>query len=355
VADPVGAGPATWHRHQMGEEAVPDYSVAYFDDDDERCRCSVLERPVEPKDLRDLDHVPCVDTMVNTVTLYLVEQGRWESHAQCDPTKTLWPFRYPGGRWLMLVIRQWALEEESEFLARLLNKDHRWQAVVQALREHGDVDRIPERVLARMLSGNGLPATPPTVAHLRAVVCGHPEPPLPARGVLVTTLVFADVPANSHHPPGAWAFHDGNPDFVVSEGGEFTTPEIREAAAQIILETRKWLRTFKCLEIATRRARNRAIASTDRAAAEELSPERRAAWLDYETYALADENVEKIIDPIRAGGRPSDEIEKAIGRADATIGQRRRRAKVPRTPPRGWRDVVRRKLRQRLRDRGIEL
>jgi hypothetical protein len=339
----------------MGEEAVPDYSLAYFDDDEERCACSVLERPVEPKDLRDLYHV-CVDTMVNTVTLYLVEQGRWVSPTQSNPGKPLWPFRLRDRRWLMLVVKQWALEEESKFLARLLSQNSRWQAVVQALRERGDVDRIPELVLARMLSGNGLSATPPTVAHLRAVVCDHPESHLPARGVLVTTLVLADVPAHSPYPPGAWAFHDGNPDFVCSEGAEFTPPEIDEAVARLRLETREWLRRFRQLEITTREARNRAIASTDRAA-DQLSPKQRAARLDYLQEARAEENRERLLDDMRGGGRPQDHLERFIAQADARVRGRIRRLPTPRspTPPRGWKDVARRELRQWLRDRGINV
>ena len=335
---------------------MPDYSLAYFDDDTGRCRCSVLERPVEPKELRDLDHAPCVDTMVNTVTLYRVEQGRWDSPIQCSPTTPFWPYRYSDGRWLMLVVKQWALEDKSRtYLARLLSKDSRWQAVVQALRERGDVDRTPALMLARMLSGKGLPATPPTVAHLRAVVCGHPESHLPARGVLVTTLVFADVPANSHYPPGAWAFHDGNPDFVVSEGAEFTTPEIDEAVARLRLETREWLRRFRQLEITTVEARNRANASTDRAAAEELSPERRAAWLDYEHEALDDENVERLIRRIHGGGQPQKHLNDYLKLIGQRVGKRLADKGYSRTPPSGWTRVVRPQLIRRLRDRGIKV
>lgn len=336
---------------------MPDYSVRYFDDDDERCPCSVLERPLGPKErvLRDLDHV-CVDTMVNTVTLFLVEQGRWDSHAQCDPTKHPWPFLYPDGRWLMLVVKQWALERKSRtYLARLLSKNSKWQAVMEALTERDDVDCIPERALARMLSGNGLPATPPTVAYLRAVVCGHPGTQLPARGVLVTTLAFANAPADSRYPPDWWAFHDGNPDSMVSGAHAYKTKEIREEAARIELEHREWLEgSFKRLAIRTPEARSRAIASADRAASQ-LSIQKRAARLDYLQYVRDDENVKKIIEAIRLGGRPSVEVERAIARADATIGQRRVRAGLPRTPPRGWKEVARREIRQELRDRGIEL
>ena len=91
-----------------------------------------------------------------------------------------------GARQVPPVYTRWRAHPEGrgdeEDRIWICDPDRVWRALGAVL---GDP---PERVLALRLRRLGLPETPATMRHFRAVVAGRSEP-LPARGVLVTTKV----------------------------------------------------------------------------------------------------------------------------------------------------------------------
>ena len=204
------------------------------------CDCRRLLRPLEDESLPDHLHW---EIAAQNVQLWRIEtlEGREADYAGAfyDPITTSddavpeevldaarwvelpyeWPLPQPDGRYLVLVVRQWVHEKPSETLANLLARDQGWLEAVDRYRDvherwrahpagRGDddddiwitkPDRVwralgadqgdpPDRVLALRLRQRGLPDSPATLRHFRAVVAGRTEP-LPARGVLVTTKV----------------------------------------------------------------------------------------------------------------------------------------------------------------------
>ena len=151
------------------------------------CRCTWLIEPFHGGALPD--HV-CRPTMMASVRSAIRD-------GLVPPSQT-WPVPFNGRR-LGLVIREWAEEAPSPTLASLLAGSKDWKAEVPSLRatfnvwrernpgadlngwvdgtawwqrSGEDIDLGAGRHLARRLRRRGLPDTPSTVRHLRAVAAG---------------------------------------------------------------------------------------------------------------------------------------------------------------------------------------
>jgi len=146
--------------------------------------------------------------IVNVQGAFYGEPGTWmrARYSQlidvwADAMRLEWPVRYNGRR-LAMVIRQWVEEEQSAYVAEELRHSDEWNSFVRYAREHeyyylpSDQDGPPPSFLhsaAIHLERAGLPSNPSTARYFLAVVNGKSEP-LPARGVLVTTLCYMTPP-----------------------------------------------------------------------------------------------------------------------------------------------------------------
>ncbi len=127
------------------------------------------------------------------------------------PIDTVWPASTPEGA-LGLVIRQWVQEQPSEMFANQLRAFPAWQREVNSARaifEHWQEKR-PTRSIADWVAHRGsselfarrlrkalIPDSPATLVHLLAVAAGL-DKPYPARGILVTTLVYVSLFRNPY-------------------------------------------------------------------------------------------------------------------------------------------------------------
>ncbi len=117
-----------------------------------------------------------------------------------DALRLDWPVRYNGRR-LAMVIRQWVEEEPSAYVAEELRSSDEWNGLVIGARKIGYFRDMasPLDTSAMIHSAGihleraGLPSNPATARHFIASVNEQAEP-LPARGVLVTTLCYMTRP-----------------------------------------------------------------------------------------------------------------------------------------------------------------
>jgi len=157
------------------------------------CPCTRLIEPFVGGELPDDVCIPTMKASVRSA----IRDG-------VVPRSEGWPVPLNGRR-LGLVIREWAEEAPKRTLANLLAGSKDWDKEVESLRAHFEVwrERNPgaaldgwvdgtawwkgngdtldpgaSRYLARWLRRRGLPDTPATVCHLRAVAAGVTSPPL---------------------------------------------------------------------------------------------------------------------------------------------------------------------------------
>jgi hypothetical protein len=318
---------------------VPDYSLTLRDEPGGCTRwvsCWLLTRALLPEERLppDLDHV-CIATMKETVRTWVFEQERvCES---CGYPQTYWPYKFKQ-RALALVIRQWAMESPNKAFARRLARNASWRSLVAHLKEHAEQlveSGLLDWCLATILASRGFPATPPIVAHLRDVVTEAEVRALPARGVLCSTLVYADL-----SEPQAARFNDGNPDFWPSMPLEFMgeSRAIDKQIAAIRSDTLKWLRSWKRLELTSPTEVARSSATAPRSLT--LDPLREvdidqlgieAIVVDHARGMPLDEAIERQVDVLR------ERLRKRRSRAAKRGGQ---------VPPlvHGWEREVRARL-----------
>ena len=287
-----------------------------------------------------------------------------------------WPLRFKK-RLLILVLRQWVQEGPSRTLAALLADHPLWRREVQGLRgvyelwtglhvdrpdrlaadwleesvwDAGDLVRATpsgERTLAARLRLHGLPETPATMRHLRAVAAGRASP-LPARGVLVTTLVFASDVELVGDRDGALKLlldFDANPDISITGALELATGPLFEQVGTVALAHRNWLRRYG-------RSWLTVPANVRRAQPGSMRPGTagRDDRFDYLAEAMRD------ADALAAAARhrPANlegKISAYLARISRRVNQRRRRAGVrTRAEDKGWTGKARILLRRRLRD-----
>ena len=300
------------------------------------CPCWRLTEPLLDEPLPD--HV-CVETMIGTLA------AAERDGLLPPPLDDRWPLPV-GLRSLGFVVRQWAQEEPSATLASQLARLRAWRRearLVEYMLDRGALgdNAASDRFVADRLTRRGLPATPATVRHLRAVIAGDREP-LPARGLLVVTRVHVRLlrrpgwpaPVGRAEPP-----HD------VSVTGplDFTTGPLVDRARGVALAHRDWLGRWGRHRIAdvreVRRSQRGAFAPT-------LPP--GGGRFDYRAEALRGlDNLTLLArrHPYGPEGAITDYLDAVYRR----VRKRRADAGLPPAPPREWRRELRPLLRGCLR------
>jgi hypothetical protein len=292
---------------------------------------------------------------------------------------SVWPFPHNGQR-LQLVLRQWAYhpgEGEGERLADQLVRNADWNSEIIRLRKYwtrrDDPDpwwrqRAPwlmsdtlgwirnlvesdtlapwrdcveaepdaDWVLAWRLRQSGLPDNPSVVAHLRAVAADKADPPLPRRGVLVTTYVYAQQPMIEYSPYA--------PQTEVSFAlDHLEAHSLMDEASRIAKEHRNWIHDQAPRHpISTvsdkRRSQGKSFA---------VEPRRgRRAIKDYKASALDRVTLKKLRES--AAGQSRDAwactISKHINLTDDRVTRARKRDGDDRQPREEWAPDVRQVL-----------
>jgi hypothetical protein len=291
------------------------------------CSCWRITEPLI--DERLPDHV-CLETMVGTI------DAAERDGLLPPPADDRWPIRI-GKRDLGFVIRQWAQEEPSQTLANLLTTLPAWRAQVRHtgnLLYNGALgDNIAsDRVIARRLAEHGLPATPATVRHLRAVIAGEAEP-LPARGLLVVTKVFLNL---RRYPNQGTTFHIATPPHHVTITGDldYATGPLLDCARAVALAHRDWLRSKRNHPLADiheiRRWQKGAFTAQTTAGNERF---------DYTAEALRHADVLFLLAQHHYNGLEGA-LTEYLNKVYRKVKQRRARAGLLQPPPPHWRDVV---------------
>ena len=328
-------------------------------DDTKACPCTVLVEPFVDDPLPN--HV-CYETMIATV--------RTATRDGILPVSEHWPVSFQGRR-LGFVLRQWVQEDPSETLANQLAASPAWRREVKALkirfspwrkrnpkadlsgwvdgtawRRNGDsqFDAGAGRDLAQRLRQRGLPHTPATVRHLRAVAAGCSSAPLPARGILVTTFVYirAFQPTSMTEP---LLFIDENSEVSVTGLLELVTGPILDQATRAVLTHRTWLRQWEQHPLADMSAVRRA-----QRGAFEPATEKDEDWYCYRVEALRIPTEELR----RQASANINGLEGAITQHLNSVYRRVRKRRTdaglpPATPPPDWRREARLHLRSSLK------
>jgi hypothetical protein len=198
-----------------------------------------------------------------------------------------------------------------------------WGDLVLRLRARGDLTALSDADLAEMFAEYGLPQTPGTVRHLRAVVAGIADPPAPTRGLLVTTRVRT-------LPP-----HD------VSITGQLdtTTNDILEKVVPPIVLRHRDFATNVVGQIREANVRQATQAVQRRS--------RPALELEYENAAWEERKYLRDPNRDRSNGIEGM-ITDYLNEIDKRVRRRRERAGLVTTAPDGWRDRVRPRLQEFL-------
>jgi hypothetical protein len=276
------------------------------------CPCWRLTEPLSGDDTLP-DHI-CPETMRGTVHTairdgVLPECKWWPARAASD--EPLGPLT------VLFVLRQWAEDGPSEALARLLAREYGWGQLVLGVQAGSDGRLHDDAGLAARLRHFGLPETPSTIRHLRAVAAGSPQSTLPTRGVLVTTLVRT-------HPPHTFTV-SGELDTTTAAlfGGPVAGVTIRHSAfaAEQVGKAR-----YSSLRRVNIDAGRPARMETEYAA---------AAWEERDMLA------------VRRGTHPDGDaaaLTEYLNGVAKRVWSRRRRAGLPTKAPEGWRGQVRPRL-----------
>jgi len=277
-----------------------------------------------------------------------------------------WPLPYQG-RQLGMVIRQWAEDEPSSTLANQLSESDSWKKEIAGFHEQFILFRAtrpnysehqwvqglgyhlkgPEmsadegatRYISARLRLRGLPNTPCTVRHFRAVVAGLREP-LPTRGVLVTTLVYVNTkPRPGEEPLGAAPFVrfiEPPHETIITGATEWMPGSLLKGANQVVRKHEEWLhahRDYPITEIATiRRSQETAFSAKEMKGKE---------WFDYYAEAISDGSIKWIQRNTPSLGRQTA-ISKRLSDVKRNIDKRHQRAGRPIPPSNEWRERARR-------------
>lgn len=279
-----------------------------------------------------------------------------------------WPLQVDDG-YVGLVVQQWAQEKPSKMLANQLLTLPAWShvldkfktlvgpAVADAL-DWGDVDlsRIPLEVhdppvwakvlVSRMLRTVRLPHTPATVDHFFASLA-HEREPLPARGLLVTTVVYLQ---GRHKGDEVEFTVDPVPRLELAGDLEFATMNLFDQARRIAHRHRDWVRDVlrggqghPLNKIkAKRRAQPGAFAS---------SGEHGPNFYDFKAEALA--KVNELVDKCQEPGFKDQNtiISEYLDIVYRRVHKRRKDAGLPALAETSWRDQVRPVLQEILAQR----
>ncbi len=330
------------------------------------CSCWRLTWPLAGEPLPD--HV-CLNTMAATVYHHDAPAG-----AALTPD-VAWPVRYVGDpldgrgcpvpgappRQLGLILREWAEEDPSRtFAAELASlaspgswEGMGWRWAVSSAgaefrrwtRHHpgagaeawvfdAALDGEHSRVFGVQLARAGILPTPTVLRHLRALGAGLSESreTLPARGLLVTTLVFVRTGPIAEYG----VRYDRHPQVHLGGPSELMTGPIWDRAGKVARRHRDWLRKqYDCHPLADRILRYRS-----QAGAFSSSLQRGSKDLDYVAEALGNATH---LAPARWRDRRERDlaVTRHLDSAYRRVLKRRQRAGIDPTPPPNWRQQVR--------------
>lgn len=295
-------------------------------------------------------------------------------HVRGDDLLGRWPFPL-GNRHLAFVVRQWIQEKPSETLANLMMTDPRWTETTSMYRElwlKTPPDPLPKgyqllNSSAESLALRQMPVTPATIGYTLVQIVGNDNigqlpasaqrlmlysetdrRPLPARGILLTTLVFA---ALRLRESDVQIGDDDDIEWLVQPNAELqfsgdmsqlTGPFVREELARGMLMHRDFVRSLAqhpFTEIsAVRGAQPGSFKST--------APEDA---FDYIKEARRE--VQSQADALRqydGSWQLDSAIQRILDRVHKRVSQRRKRAERPTAPPKGWRAAADRLIREDL-------
>lgn len=301
---------------------------------------------------------------------------------EIDPAP--WPMFW-GGRVVGLVVQQWVQGEPDRTLANKLAEHEGWQYLVGFAQEfygrfqaaggtdfdswEGDPplplpwpgsrrDRLGFSAFFGMqLRGAGLPDTPATLRYLRARAQGRNDA-LPARGVLVTTLVgvrrgnetFTSEEDALRYPPDSRfadsrtfdsRLIDPNPEITLSGALPWIPGPLLTRAQKVVLQHQRWVARLAqhpmTTVFATRRAQSTAYLPTVRS----------EQHFDYLSEALLTAPHWVATARVSSENREA-QISAYLNTVADRVGRRRKRAGVTDPPPSDWRDEARRRLRPLL-------
>lgn len=289
-----------------------------------------------------------------------------------------WPFPVEAGH-LLLIVRQWAQEAPNEMLANQLADDPVWARTTDLLRarhhksaqlagEHKPWnDRLLENIvsllarcqvpatpanigftLASIVGTSGLPALPSEWQRL-VLYRGRDKRPLPARGLQVSTLIFAAlelVDTDGRAPSDqqvAWQVQANAELGITGDLAHLTIPFVEHRLPPILVAHRDFAAHLArhpfTLSSARRHAQPGSFAHRETPAAQELD------YLEEARHAAQEHtHLLKNLPPLQADIR----IKQLLDRTQSRVAQRRRRAGVATTPPKGWRTEAERQIRREL-------
>lgn len=283
-----------------------------------------------------------------------------------------WPLPVEDGH-VGLVIQQWVEEGPNRTLAGQLAKDHVWQGRLKRFREYvlepilrdggwdgADLSKtgfvITNRpvwvrgTIAMLLRGVRLPHSPATVEHFFAALA-HRQEPLPARGLLVTTVVYVQ-------PKGQGQVGyvvDPIPRIEITGDGEFATQGLFEKVQQVAHRHREWvhntLRGSEGHRLSDIRAKRRAQPGAFQRREDGAPRAHNDPWYDYAADALAEKKVEELVERCREykGLHPDDWDQPITAHLDKTYRRvrKRRLANGLSAEPsnKNWREDARSRLR----------
>lgn len=291
-----------------------------------------------------------------------------------------WPFPL-GDKHLAIVVRQWIQEEPSKTLANLLLSHPVWAETTAMLRElwerstrgnQADPTRNAPRLfdnVKNLLAQTQVPTSPAniafTVGHIiggdlwllptpyQQMVMDHQSAGrlLPARGVILTTHMFAslslheDDKQSPNEASVAWLVQ---PDARVQLSGDLahvSGPFIQTDLANAILAHRDFARSLARHPFTEMSAIRKAQPGSfvgDRSKDERffdfIEEARREAQSNKDTLSHLD-----------TGWKFDRAVNRLLTRVHKRVAQRRNRAKLSQTPPKGWRAKAERLIRQDLK------
>ncbi|MGI8405761.1 MAG: hypothetical protein ACR2OE_13535 [Thermomicrobiales bacterium] len=297
-------------------------------------------------------------------------------HVRGDDLLGQWPFPL-GNRHLVFVVRQWIQEEPSETLANLMMTDRCWTKTTSRYHElwlKTPPDPLPKgyqllNSSAELLALRQMPVTPATIGYTLAQIVGNDRigqlptsaqrlmlysetdrSPLPARGTLLTTLVFAALMLREgdeqvRDDDDAERLVQPNAELQLSgDMSQLTGPFVREELARGMLTHRDFVRSLAqhpFTEIsAVRSAQPGSFKSTaPEDAFDYIKEVRREAQSQVDTLRQYD-----------GSWQLDGAIKRIFDRVHKRVSQRRKRAGHPTAPPKRWRAEAERLIREDLRD-----
>lgn len=306
-----------------------------------------------------------------------------EQYLKASGLLNRWPFPLHAGH-LFLVLRQWVHDEPSETLATQMETDPTWAATTCLLRERQQRathypgqqrpwnDRLLDDIVS-LLAQCQLPVTPANIGFTLAAIVDdesrstlptnwerlvlhrdQDKRPLPARGVQLTTLVFASLAltepdehdsgeSSTSDQPIVWQVQPNAQVQMTGDLAHVTGPFIQGPLSTALIGHRNFANHLAqhpfTLTSAVRRAQPGSFATQGT----QPDPE-----LDYLKEALKTARGE-----LHSLSQVLDwQIDVRIGmllkRTQNKVAQRRRRAGVSTTPPKGWRHEAERLIREEL-------